>query len=108
MMADTFNPSTATEAIARDLNELRDRVFNDPTTRAVTTFAAVGAAVGVISITGLIIRSLVRKRRLISNVMLLATTVAAITRLRERALLSSLVRPEDGPPLPPSPAAPTV
>ncbi|MEX2533004.1 MAG: hypothetical protein WD360_03480 [Nitriliruptoraceae bacterium] len=106
-MADTFNLSTATDAIARDLNELRDRVLHDPTTRAVSAVAAVGAVVGVMGIAGLIVRAVVRKRRLISNVMLLATTVAALTRLRERALLSSLVRPTDGPPLPPSPAAPT-
>lgn len=107
-MADTFNLSTATDAIARDLNELRDRVLHDPKTRAVSTVAAVGAGVGVISIAGLIVRAVVRKRRLISNVMLLATTVAALTRLRERALLTTLVRPTDGPPLPPAPAAPTV
>ena len=105
-MTDNFDPSHATDALARDLAELRDRVTNDPATRVLTTIAAIGAGIGVLGIVITIARTLIRKRRIISNVVLLVTTVAAFMRLRERDVVSLRVQVAEGPP--PPPATPTV
>lgn len=105
-MTDNFDPSQATDALARDLAELRDRVTNDPATRVLTTIAAIGASIGMLSIVVTIARTLLRKRRLIGNSMLLLATIAAVKRLRERDVVSLRVQVAEGPP--PPPATPTV
>jgi hypothetical protein len=92
-MADTFNAHTSADALARDLGELRDRLTNDKNTQIMTVLAGVGAVATVVAL----ITVLIRKRRLIRNVLLVANVAATVWQLRARLGLTD----NDGPPPPP-------
>lgn len=103
-MTDHFDPLQTTDALARDFTELRDRVRNDPTTRAISALTAIGAGLSVLGVLGLLGRTLMRKRHIIKNVMLLLTAIATFTKLREQGLFDAMCRAVDGPPPPPAAA----
>jgi len=62
----------------------------------------VGAVAGV----AVVARTLIRKRRLIRNLLMVGSTIATITQLRDRIDPTWFTRSGDGPP--PPPAAPSV
>jgi hypothetical protein len=104
-MSDTFNPSQASDALARDVTELRDRVLNDPATKAVALIAAAVTTITVVSMVATVTRSAFRRRRLIGKILLAVSVATTVNQLRDtlgdHLNIPGLTRNNDGPPPPP-------